>query len=72
MFTIKNFSVVPKFVILILDLGATATALFIAILIQKNVAVQAIDLENLINSILFILLINGLNHKHYHVKLHKK
>ena len=60
MFTIKNFSVVPKFVILILDLGATATALFIAILIQKNVAVQAIDLENLINSILFILLINGL------------
>ena len=60
MFTIKNFSVVPKFVILILDLGATATALFIAILIQKNVALQAIDLENLINSIFFILLINGL------------
>ncbi len=60
MFTIKNFSVVPKFVILILDLGATATALFIAILIQKNVAVQAVDLENLINSIFFILLINGL------------
>ena len=60
MFTIKNFSVVPKFVILILDLGATATALFIAILIQKNVAVQAIDLENLVNSIFFILLINGL------------
>lgn len=60
MFTIKNFSVVPKFVILILDLGATATALFIAILIQKNVALQAIDLENLVNSIFFILLINGL------------
>jgi len=60
MFTIKNFSVVPKFVILLLDLGATATALFIAILIQKNVAVQAIDLENLVNSIFFILLINGL------------
>ena len=60
MFTIKNFSVVPKFIILLLDLGATATALFIAILIQKNVAVQAIDLENLVNSIFFILLINGL------------
>lgn len=60
MFTIKNFSVVPKFVILILDLGATATALFIAILIQKNVALQAIDFENLVNSIFFILLINGL------------
>jgi FlaA1/EpsC-like NDP-sugar epimerase len=60
MLTIKNFSVVPKFVILILDLGATATALFIAILIQKNVALQAIDLENLVNSIFFILLINGL------------
>ena len=59
MFTIKNFSVVPKFVILLLDLGATATALFIAILIQKNVAVQAIDLENLVNSIFFIFLING-------------
>jgi len=38
MFKINNFSIVPKFVILLLDLGATVTALFIAILIQQNVS----------------------------------
>ena len=40
MFKIKNFSIVPKFFILLLDLGATLLALFIAILIQFNVTVK--------------------------------
>lgn len=60
MFKIKNFSVVPKFVILLLDLGATATALFIAILIQQNVALQAINWEHVINALFLILLVNAL------------
>ena len=60
MFKIKNFSIVPKFVILLLDLGATVTALFIAILIQQNVALKAINWDHVINSIFLILLINSL------------
>jgi hypothetical protein len=38
MIKINNFSIVPKYIIFLLDLGATVTALFIAILIQQNVA----------------------------------
>ena len=60
MFTIRNFSIVPKFVILLLDLGATVTALFIAILIQQNVALRAINWEHVVNSIFLILLVNSL------------
>jgi FlaA1/EpsC-like NDP-sugar epimerase len=60
MFKIKNFSIVPKFVILLLDLGATVTALFIAILIQQNVALRAINWEHVVNSMFLILLVNSL------------
>jgi len=60
MFKIKNFSIVPKFVILLLDLGATATALFIAIFIQKNVSLQLIEWDHVVNAILLISLVNSL------------
>ncbi len=56
----KNFSVVPKFVILILDLGATAAALFIAILIQQNVALHTFDWEHVVNAVFLVLLVNAL------------
>ena len=46
--------------ILLLDLGATVTALFIAILIQQNVALRAINWDHVVNSIFLILLVNSL------------
>ena len=46
--------------ILLLDLGATVTALFIAILIQQNVALRAINWEHVLNSAFLILLVNSL------------
>ena len=60
MFKINNFSIVPKFVILLLDLGATVTALFIAILIQQNVSLAATNWEHMLNATFLILLVNGL------------
>jgi FlaA1/EpsC-like NDP-sugar epimerase len=60
MFKIKNFSIVPKFIILLLDLGAAVTALFIAILIQQNVALRAINWDHVLNSAFLILLVNSL------------
>ena len=60
MFKINNFSIVPKFVILLLDLGATVTALFIAILIQQNVALEVTNWEHVLNAIFLILLVNAL------------
>ncbi len=60
MFKINNFSIVPKFVILLLDLGATVTALFIAILIQQNVSLGATNWEHVLNATLLMLLVNAL------------
>ena len=60
MFKIKNFSIVPKFFILLLDLGATLLALFIAILIQFNVTVKLVNWNNVINAMVLITLINSL------------
>jgi FlaA1/EpsC-like NDP-sugar epimerase len=60
MFKINNFSIVPKFVILLLDLGATVTALFIAILIQQNVSLAATNWSHVLNATLLILLVNAL------------
>ena len=56
----KNFSIVPKFFILLLDLGATLLALFIAILIQFNVTFKLINWGNVINAMVLITLINSL------------
>jgi FlaA1/EpsC-like NDP-sugar epimerase len=60
MFKINNFSIVPKFVILLLDLGATVTALFIAILIQQNVVLATTNWEHVLNATFLILLVNAL------------
>jgi len=60
MFKIKNFSIVPKFFILLLDLGATLTALFIAILIQFNVTVKLVNWGNVVNAMVLVTLINSL------------
>ena len=60
MFKINNFSIVPKYVIFLLDLGATVTALFIAILIQQNVALAATNWSNVLNATFLMLLVNAL------------
>jgi len=60
MFKINNFSIVPKYVIFLLDLGATVTALFIAILIQQNVALAATDWSHVLNATFLLLLVNAL------------
>lgn len=46
--------------ILLLDLGATVTALFIAILIQQNVSLAATNWEHMLNATFLILLVNAL------------
>lgn len=60
MFKINNFSIVPKYVIFLLDLGATVTALFVAILIQQNVSLAATNWSHVLNATFLMLLVNGL------------
>ena len=59
MFKINNFSIVPKYVIFLLDLGATVTALFIAILIQQNVSLAATNWSHVLNATFLMLLVYG-------------
>jgi FlaA1/EpsC-like NDP-sugar epimerase len=60
MFKINNFSIVPKYVIFLLDLGATVTALFIAILIQQNVSLAITNWSHVLNATFLMLLVNAL------------
>jgi FlaA1/EpsC-like NDP-sugar epimerase len=60
MFKINNFSIVPKYVIFLLDLGATVTALFIAILIQQNVSLAVTNWSHVLNATFLMLLVNAL------------
>ena len=60
MFKINNFSIVPKYVIFLLDLGATVTALFIAILIQQNVSLAVTNWSHVLNATVLMLLVNAL------------
>jgi FlaA1/EpsC-like NDP-sugar epimerase len=60
MFKINNFSIVPKYVIFLLDLGATVTALFIAILIQQNVSLALTNWSHVLNATFLMLLVNAL------------
>jgi FlaA1/EpsC-like NDP-sugar epimerase len=60
MFKNNHFNIVPKFVILLLDLGATLIALFIAILIQQNLYLSVTNWEHLLNASLLIILVNAL------------
>jgi FlaA1/EpsC-like NDP-sugar epimerase len=60
MFKINNFSIVPKYVIFLLDLGATMTALFIAILIQQNVSLATTNWSHVLNATFLMLLVNAL------------
>jgi FlaA1/EpsC-like NDP-sugar epimerase len=60
MFKINNFSIVPKYIIFLLDLGATVTALFIAILIQQNVALAVTNWPHVLNATFLMLLVNAL------------
>ena len=60
MFKINNFSIVPKYVIFLLDLGATVTALFIAILIQQNVSLATTNWSHVLNATILMLLVNAL------------
>jgi FlaA1/EpsC-like NDP-sugar epimerase len=60
MIKINNFSIVPKYVIFLLDLGVTVTALFIAILIQQNVSLAVTNWSHVLNATFLMLLVNAL------------
>jgi len=54
----KKINIVPRWIILLLDLGVTKMALLMAIFIKQELSFKNIPLETLVNSLLFMGIIN--------------
>ena len=56
----KNFSIVPRWVIFLIDIGATLFSYLLAIAIRQNLTLIGVDWPVVINSVGLILIINTL------------
>ena len=56
----KNFSIVPKWIIFSLDIGATLFSLFLAIAIKQNLTLIGISWEAVLNTFVLVLITNAL------------
>ncbi len=56
----KNFSIVPRWVIFLIDIGATLFSFLLAIAIRQNLTLIGVDWATVINSVGLILIINTL------------
>jgi FlaA1/EpsC-like NDP-sugar epimerase len=59
-FMFKNFSIVPRWVIFLIDIGATLFSFLLAIAIRQNLTLIGVDWATVINSVGLILIINTL------------
>ena len=59
-FMFKNFSIVPRWVIFLIDIGATLFSFLLAIAIRQNLTLIGTDWAHVINSIGLLLIINTL------------
>jgi FlaA1/EpsC-like NDP-sugar epimerase len=56
----KNFSIVPRWVIFLIDIGATLFSYLLAVAIRQNLTLNGVDWGVVINSVGLILIINTL------------
>ncbi|MEI8098848.1 MAG: nucleoside-diphosphate sugar epimerase/dehydratase, partial [Sediminibacterium sp.] len=54
----KKLNIVPRWIILLLDLGVTKMALLLAIFIKQELSFKNITLETLVNTLLFMGIVN--------------
>ena len=54
----KKINIVPRWFILLLDLGVTKMALLLAIFIKQELSFKNITLETLVNTLLFMGIVN--------------
>jgi FlaA1/EpsC-like NDP-sugar epimerase len=59
-FMFKNFSIVPRWVIFLIDIGATLFSYLLAIAIRQNLTLIEVDWAIVINSVCLILITNTL------------
>lgn len=56
----KNFSIVPKWIIFLIDIGVTMFALLLAIAIKQNLTLVGLNWQAVLNSFILVFMINAL------------
>jgi len=56
----KNFSIVPRWIIFLLDIGGTLFSLLLAIVIKQNLSLTGLSLSGVINTLVLVLITNAL------------
>ena len=56
----KNFSIVPRWVIFLLDIGGTLFSLLLAIIIKQNLSLIGLSFSGVINTLVLVFIINTL------------
>ncbi len=59
-FMFKNFNIVPKWIIFLIDIGGTLFSLFIAIAIKQNLILTGLRWESVLNTFVLVAIINSL------------
>ncbi|MGI9138620.1 MAG: nucleoside-diphosphate sugar epimerase/dehydratase, partial [Sediminibacterium sp.] len=56
----KNFNIVPRWIIFLLDIGGTLFSLFLAVAIKQNLTLTGLSWEAVINTFVLVAIINTL------------
>ena len=56
----KNFSIVPRWVIFLLDIGGTLFSLLLAIIIKQNLSLIGLSFSGVVNTLVLVFIINTL------------
>ena len=56
----KNFNIVPRWIIFLLDIGGTLFSLFLAIAIKQNLTLVGLSWEAVFNTFVLVAIINTL------------
>jgi FlaA1/EpsC-like NDP-sugar epimerase len=58
-FMLNKINIVPRWIIFVIDLGVTTTALLLAFIVKQNLTLVGVNWENLVTTIAIMLIINA-------------
>ncbi|MEY3738486.1 MAG: hypothetical protein RL544_1264 [Bacteroidota bacterium] len=58
-FMINKINIVPRWIIFVIDLGVTTTALLLAFIVKQNLTLVGVNWENLVTTIAIMLIVNA-------------
>jgi FlaA1/EpsC-like NDP-sugar epimerase len=58
-FMLNKINIVPRWIIFVIDLGVTTTALLLAFIVKQNLTLVGVNWENLVTTIAIMLIVNA-------------